>query len=127
MKKKVKLTQLKMEKVLKDTQVKKVKPPVTEIYEFVVKSFMGQRQKVGVLYGSIDKDNVVGIGFSKANLADGDKFDKDFGLKIAKERSKAQYIEYPLSFTQDIHRFHDRCRRYFKGAVNLGLEVSYEQ
>lgn len=85
------------------------------INQYIVKSVGGQRRIVGVLVGQI-RNNMVKIGWSRANINAGDRFNKAYGLHLAYERANASEMPFaPHSFAEDIFRFSDRCRRYFKG------------
>jgi len=89
-----------------------------ELVEFIKKNINGRRQKVAVLYATVDNGNVVRIGWSKTNTKLGDKFDKNLGLELAKERSRSNVnMIIPTSIGKKYRNFKSRCARYFKGAI----------
>ena len=96
-----------------------------EIYEIVVAKVGGKRQKVGVLYAnkSVFPDmgnGEVKIGWSRVSINRGDKFDKNKGLKLAKDRSNAQsFITPPRSLSFKVNRFINRCERYYKTQIPI--------
>ena len=123
-----------MKKTVKKTKTTKnitavtKKPLQTEIFEYVVKPVQGKRQKVGVLYATVkyvkpllDHERpVVHIGWSKANMKKGDRFDRIRGIKLAKERANSRnFIPAPQSLEGDIMKFASRCWRYFKGVETM--------
>jgi hypothetical protein len=90
------------------------------IHQILVKRVKGQRQKVGVLVGRTDSNNKIKIGWSRTNIAKGDKFDKNYGLNLAIMRTYAQHtVPVPQSIIKDIVKFRDRCGRYFKNGKGL--------
>lgn len=77
--------------------------------------------RTGIMIGVKGSDNTIGIGWSKCHNSGKvhDKFDVDFGKKIAYERAlKALRIgksnNVPQSMIQNLFTFADRCSRYFK-------------
>lgn len=86
-----------------------------EIVQYIVKRVGGQKQVVAVLVGTMYQA-VIKIGWSRANINAGDRFDKEFGLQLARERIRAKQMPFaPHSLAKDIYAFSERCRRYFKG------------
>ena len=84
------------------------------IHQYIVKRVGGQKQKVAVFVGRKSAHGSIKIGWSKANISAGDKFDKKFGVKLALERTKAEFIELPPSICIDAQNFARRCQKYFK-------------
>jgi len=86
------------------------------ITQFVMGRVKGQRRRVGIMVGRIDGKGVVRLGWSRANFSAGDTFDPEHGLGIAMDRTLAhEFVPAPHSMISDLHRFQDRCVRYFKG------------
>jgi hypothetical protein len=87
-----------------------------KIHQYIMKTVRGQKQKVGVLVGTIDVFNVVRIGWSKTNINAGDKFNKKFGLELATARTKSMngIVPVPPSIFENAVKFAGRCERYFK-------------
>ena len=87
------------------------------IYQFISKRVGGKRQKVGVLFGDVDKDGRVKIGWARAKVNHGDKFNPTRALNIAKGRAEAKEF-FPIcpSLYDDALEFSSRCERYFKQA-----------
>jgi hypothetical protein len=96
------------------------KRPQTEntpayIHQYIVKRVGGREQKVAVFVGRKDKSGSIRIGWSRANINAGDKFNREFGLKLALERTKAvTLMELPFSLWKEGHKFAERCHRYFR-------------
>jgi len=96
-----------------------------EIYEIVVAKVGGRMQKVGVLYADMPifpdvGDGEVKIGWSRVSVNRGDKFDKDKGLRLAKDRSKARtFVTPPRSLKYHMNRFINRCERYYKKQIKI--------
>ena len=106
---------------VKKPTMKKTKPTKAtvsdgKIHQYIVKTVRGQKQKVGVLVGTIDCFDVVRIGWSKANINAGDKFNKKFGLELATARTKSMngIVPVPPSIFENAVKFAGRCERYFK-------------
>ena len=64
-------------------------------------------------------DKVV-ITTSKAAISKGDTFFKDFGLQLCWDRlvayeNERRYPSVPDSMRDDVYKFEERCKRYFKG------------
>jgi len=101
----------------------------TEIFEYIRRRRGGKVHKIGVIYGTSD-GNIIRIGWSKCNTKDGDKFDVEEGIDIAKERAVASYItqgtthpSVPLCIKRHMRQFGARCLRYFKDANKLELPL----
>jgi hypothetical protein len=90
------------------------------IHVHVKKNRNGHKQKVATLVGD-EKNGVIRIGWSMANVKAGDKFDKEKGLEIASARLNSQrgMVLPPFSLIPDIKRFQERCTRYFKSAEDM--------
>jgi len=87
------------------------------IHKFLTKNIDGRRVKVGVLVGRVDVFQNIHIGWSKTNVKLNDKFDREKGIKMALDRSKArEFVPMPQSIEKDAHKFLKRCQRYFKSA-----------
>ena len=90
------------------------------ITQNIVKSVQGQKQRVATFIGKKDSQGFVRIGWSRANVNSGDKFDPTVGLNIATSRlSEFKIIPVPPSLEWDVNRFKDRCKKYFKDAINF--------
>jgi len=101
----------------------------TEIFEYIRKRKGGMTHKIGVIYGTID-NNTIKIGWSKCNVKEGDDFNADIGIEMAKERAVASYITQgtdhptvPLCIKRHIRQFGARCVRYFQDANKLELPL----
>ena len=95
-------------------KTEKTKEEVKRIHQFITKGTGSRKRKVGVLVGEM-RNQTVFIGWSRANENMGDKFDKDYGMKLAIERLKAkQMVPIPRSIFVNVLNFSNRCRRYFK-------------
>lgn len=82
------------------------------IKQYIYRNRNGQRQKVGLFFGTTIKNQIV-IGFSLCSRED--KFDRDKALAIAVGRAlspKSQ--ECPPSISDEACDFADRCVKYFK-------------
>jgi len=85
------------------------------IDQYIIGRVGGQRQKVGIMVGTIDDKGMVKIGWSRANINAGDKFNKDRGLALAHSRSNAKTnVKAPMSIRDDLERFSKRCNKYFE-------------
>jgi hypothetical protein len=86
------------------------------------------RQKVGVIVGLVHK-GVICTGFSKANLKEGDHFDKDLGIEIASDRARGGVLhgnpEIPIQLVVPMREMQMRCLRYFKQADLLSTKGAY--
>lgn len=89
--------------------------PTDTIYQFI----HGRRkQVVGVLLAHAKENGIVTIGWSLAATTRGDKFDKEVGLKIAKERTMARHeLTIPHTVRKHLPRFEHRCRRFFRDKI----------
>lgn len=87
-----------------------------EIYQYIKKNVNGSKRIVGVMVAAIDEpNNRVCISWSKANFKHGDEFDRETGLKIARERLNAkETIPVPYSIEKDLDKFINRCKRYYQ-------------
>ena len=82
-----------------------------------------KRHPVGVLAAqpSMADSNEVIIGWSRCNVAAGDRFNKQMGVKIAYERSaQGSYADIPESMNDDYYLFVDRAKRYFQNKKVIG-------
>lgn len=86
----------------------------TEIYEYVKEKRKGRKQKVGIFVGKKIGDEVL-VGWSRVNTKEGDTFNFESAVKIAKDRLGINY-EAPQSLKKKMGRFSERCKRYFKEA-----------
>ena len=97
------------------------------IHQHIVKRVGGQKRKVGVMFGCLNADGDIRIGWSRANISAGDKFKPDHGLKLAIERTCAsKFVPAPPSILADLLMFQARCVRYFKGAGDV-INISIQQ
>ena len=116
---------MKGKKATKETTPVQTTLKCTEpLVQFVVKKVNGQRRKVGVLVGRLDKGGLLEIrlGWSRANFRKGDVFDKGVAMDIAMGRTKAkEFTPICHSFRKDMLYFSDRCMRYFKGARGMDI------
>jgi hypothetical protein len=87
----------------------------SEIFEYVKKN----NQKVGVVVGLLD-NGVIKVGWSKCNTRM-DNFDRDSGLRFAKERCYGNMSStiIPTCMKKQVRQFSARCIRYFKDAEKL--------
>lgn len=91
-----------------------------ELVEYIRKNVNGQRQRVGVLYATVEPNTTdILIGWSKVNTKAKDVFSPVVALNIAKQRSYAKNVytlpQMPSSIKKDVKQFEKRCLRYFKG------------
>jgi hypothetical protein len=75
-------------------------------------------QNVGVLFAAKDGNQVI-VTASRANLTHGDRFDKQKGRQIARDRFVRVTVDdrmndAPKSLEGDLRRFEARCVTYFK-------------
>lgn len=98
--------------------------PQSEIFEYIRRRKNGKTIKVGVIIG-VKEGKAVKIGWSKCNVKVGDKFDPDFGVKMAKDRAISANVGQPapLCIQKQIRQFGARCARYFKGAKTIEMPV----
>lgn len=93
-----------------------------EIFEYMRKRRHKQTRRVGVVVG-INDNGVIRVGWSKCNEKDGDEFNLDEGLRIARERAfKVYNTPIPLCAKRQIRAFSSRCVRYFKDAKSMVIE-----
>lgn len=96
------------------------------IYQFLAKKVAGKKQKVGVLFGDVDKEGIIKIGWARAKVNHGDKFNPKRALEIAKGRAEAkEFVPICPSLYDDAMDFFDRCHRYFKqanGTVKISVQ-----
>lgn len=97
-----------------------------------------EKQLVGYLVAGIDEDNQVGMGFSLLHKNDRYDFIKGirkpgFGETLAEDRAiksaETGRVEVPPSLLKMMKKFHNRCERYYKGAIipNIMTQVvAYE-
>jgi hypothetical protein len=94
------------------------------IQQCIIGRVQGRRQKVGVMFGTIDTSNRIKIGWSRANINAGDRFNLEKGLALAEQRSFAKTpIKAPRSIQNNLERFAKRCNRYFKN--NDGIYANW--
>jgi len=94
----------------------------TEIFEYIRRRRGGKVHKVGVIYGTTE-DNTIKIGWSKCNIKEGDEFNADLGVLLAKERAIESPANAPLCMKRHLRNFSCRCLRYFKDAKKIALPV----
>ena len=85
--------------------------------------YNNKRHPVGVLAAQPSTANAseVIIGWSRCNLAAGDRFNKYMGVKIAYERSaQSSYADIPDSMNEQYHAFKARAARYFQDKNVIG-------
>lgn len=83
----------------------------------IIKQYIKDRKqnRVGVVL-AFKEDNDVYIGWSRANINAGDRFNKDFGDMIAKNRAKTgSNKQIPHDFKPVIENIARRAKSYFKG------------
>lgn len=82
--------------------------------------------KVGLIIGFVH-NNMIVIGWSKANLKAGDKFDHAYGMKLALNRAlsvvPAPELDPSLKF--QMREFQMRCLRYFQDATVMSTGGGY--
>lgn len=87
------------------------------IDQIVRQKVKGRNQKVAILVGRMDNDGFIKLGWSRVNVAAGDKFDAAKGRSLALDRTYAkETVAPPNSLFDDMVRFNKRCQRYFKDA-----------
>lgn len=96
----------------------------TAIFEYIKERVTGMKglQKVGVIVGFVsDGESTIRIGFSKANLKAGDKFDLEYGIDLAIQRACkwVPSVELPIHLVGMMKQFEVRCLKYFQQAVNI--------
>lgn len=73
------------------------------------------KEKAGLMLA--DKvDGKLRIGYSSVNTKKGDKFDKDFGLQIARGRMTKQRVLVKQYLLESVERFANRAKKYFRDA-----------
>jgi len=85
--------------------------------------YNNKRHPVGVLAAqpSVANASEVIIGWSRCNVAAGDRFNKQMGVKIAYDRSAHRsFADIPESMTEQYDHFLDRARRYFNDKNVIG-------
>jgi hypothetical protein len=99
--------------------------PQTEIFEYIRRRHNGKTVKVGVIVGTTDEGHgVVKVGWSKCNVRL-DTFEKDVGLKLARERCKTPSKSgVPACVKRQYRQFAARCVRYFKDAHTVKLDMA---
>lgn len=91
------------------------------IHEYIRERVKGKgKQIVGVMAGMV-YEGVIVVGWSKANLKAGDVFDRDEGMRIAKERARGwiDAPETPIQLIEPMRAMQLRCLRYFKQAKSM--------
>jgi hypothetical protein len=87
------------------------------------RAIVKRTHKIGVLVGfRATPEAKVRVGWSAVNRDEGDTFDKEIGLEIAKERSvpisesafNEMCLDAPAKLRSKIRAFAERCNRYFK-------------
>lgn len=93
----------------------------TEIFEYIRRRKGGKTVKVGVVF-AVKVDDAVKVGWSKANIKAGDKFDSLLGLQYALNRAmKPDNVPTPNCIRKQLRCFGARAVRYFKGARRIEL------
>ena len=94
---------------------------MNEIHEYVRHTVQDgktkRRRKVGVLVGFVDNEDVVHVGWSKLNEKSDDVFNKEEGLKIAREHGMKGTPVPVGRFHRKYDKFVTRCRKYFKNKI----------
>lgn len=99
-----------------------IKNPVRSRFEpdYIVDFFPGP---VGVVVAFFDDDQIK-IGFSKANIWRGDRFDKGLGVTVAVERAFLKNIQQPFEdhtiqtdICDALNNMYHRACNYFKYAL----------
>jgi len=99
------------------TKKKVNKKQTTTIRQYIKKRKNKHITVVGIMVGNIDSEGIVRIGWSRAAINKGDKFNKEYGLKLATQRLGAkETVPVPSSIENDMGMFQVRCARYFKDA-----------
>lgn len=82
--------------------------------------------KVGLIIGFVHKNMIV-VGWSKANLKAGDKFDHAYGMNLALNRalSVIPTPELDPSLKSQMREFQMRCLRYFQDATVMSTGGGY--
>jgi len=93
----------------------------TEIFEYIRRRKGGKTIKVGVVF-AVKVDDAVKIGWSKANIKAGDKFDTLLGLQYALNRAmKPDNVPTPNCIRKQLWCFGARAVRYFKDVRRIEL------
>ena len=120
-----------MYKVLAPTIDKVVNPEpepkqeVAKAHPRMIFEYVRERhEKVGVIVGIRD-GNKIQIGWSKANRKLGDVFDKEEGIGIAEARATGMLVSplLPACMIRQAICFEDRCKRFFKGATSIEVQI----
>lgn len=91
------------------------------IHQYITRKVNNQNRTIGVMVAEYDaiRDAVV-MGWSRVNVNAGDKFDRNFGMRLAVQRMQAQeMVPVPESIHSNMIQFSDRCSRYFKNAGGI--------
>ena len=96
----------------------------TAIFEYIKERVTGMKglQKVGVIVGFVSNGgSTIRIGFSKANLKAGDKFDLEYGIDLAIERACkwVPSVKLPVHLVGMMKQFEERCLKYFQQAESI--------
>ena len=98
------------------------KKPTTEIFEYIRRRKGGKSIKAGVVFGLLNNEGTIKIGWSKCNIKE-DKFNPEDGLALAKHRAlgvkKSPAI--PLCLKSQIRQFASRSVRYFQDFKRLEM------
>jgi len=101
------------------SKTKKTKPKKrTANPDMIITQYVKKKngERVGIMVGTLDEDGYVMLGWSRANINAGDKFDPVKALNIATQRLKAEEIVPIPHSMSDMFNFQSRCQRYFKDA-----------
>lgn len=86
--------------------------------ETIIKYVRDRKGPKGVVLATKTSDGVYRLGWSLCRK--GDKFNKKFGVQIAKGRATAGCTEFPSSLKSDINEIEERASRYFKDCQQKG-------
>jgi hypothetical protein len=96
------------------------------IHEYVKGRGSRKDQNVGVLIGYRHGAKVI-ITASKANITNGDRFDKEIGKELALDRVsaiiKGRKNRIPRSIKPSLEAFEKRCKRYFKDVTKFETPI----
>jgi hypothetical protein len=100
------------------------KKPTTEIFEYIRRRKGGKSVKSGVVFGILDNEGTIRIGWSKCNIKE-DKFNPVDGVALAKHRALGakKSPAVPLCLRNQLRKFGSRAIRYFKNASKLETPV----
>lgn len=94
------------------------------VQQYIMGKVQGRRQKVGILFGTMDDDKRIKIGWSRANINAGDRFNFEKGLALAEQRSMAKTpVHAPRSIKGNLEQFAKRCHKYFQN--NTGIYANW--